>query len=123
MCNKESFINIQSWLKEVERHGGEDVQVMVLANKSDLGANEVEVSEAEIKQFEEETKLKVIKTSAKSGLNVDDSFVDITKKLMIKKNNSGGSADDKRKAMGLKKLRDGVDSTPGGSSNASSSCC
>ena len=89
LCSKESFINIQSWLKEVEKHGGEDVQVMILANKSDMASNEIEVSDAEIKQFEEENNLKVIKTSAKSGLNVDDSFVDITKKLMVKKNNSG----------------------------------
>jgi hypothetical protein len=52
-------------MKEVEKHSGEDVTIMVLANKSDCAPEEVEVSDADIKKFEEETKLKVIKTSAK----------------------------------------------------------
>lgn len=76
-------------MKEVEKHSGEDVTVMVLANKSDSPSDEIEVSDADIKKFEEETKLKVIKTSAKSGLNVDESFLEMTKKLIVKKNNSG----------------------------------
>jgi len=75
-------------MKEVEKHSGEDVTIMVLANKSDM-EDEVEVSETDIKKFEEEYKLKVIKTSAKTGLNVDESFLEMTKKLIVKKNNSG----------------------------------
>jgi hypothetical protein len=93
---------------------------MVLANKADMD-DEIEVSDSEIKKFEEEYKLKVIKTSAKSGTNVDESFLDITKKLIVKKNNSGGQ-DEKKKAMGLKKLREGLENgdTPSSSSNG---CC
>lgn len=94
-------------MKEVEKHSGEDVTVMVLANKSDAPTDEIEVTDADIKKFEEETKIKVIKTSAKTGANVDESFLDITKKLMVKKNNS--SQDDKKKTIGLKKLRDTIE--------------
>jgi GTPase SAR1 family protein len=61
---------------------------MVLANKSDSEADEVEVTEADIKKFEEETGLKVLKTSAKTGENVDESFLEMTKKLIIKRNSS-----------------------------------
>jgi GTPase SAR1 family protein len=75
-------------MKEVEKHSGEDVSIMVLANKADID-EDVEVTETDIKKFEEEYKLKVIKTSAKTGLNVDESFLEMTKKLIIKKNNSG----------------------------------
>jgi GTPase SAR1 family protein len=75
-------------MKEVEKHSGEDVSIMVLANKADMD-EDVEVTESDIKKFEEEYKLKVIKTSAKTGLNVDESFLEMTKKLIIKKNNSG----------------------------------
>lgn len=81
-------MNVAGWMKEVEKHSGEDVTIMVLANKSDAPADEIEVTDADIKKFEEETKIKVIKTSAKTGANVDESFLDITKKLMVKKNNS-----------------------------------
>ena len=112
-------MNVQSWIKEVEKHSGEDVQIMVLANKADMN-EDIEVTDAEIKKFEEEQNLKVIKTSAKAGTNVDESFLEMTKKLIVKKNNSG--QDDKKKAMGLKKLRDGAEnsSTP---SSSNSSCC
>mmetsp|Transcript_27124 Transcript_27124/g.26173 ORF Transcript_27124/g.26173 Transcript_27124/m.26173 type:complete len:178 (+) Transcript_27124:15-548(+) len=88
LTSKESFLNISSWIKEVEKHSGEDVQITVLANKMDA-EEEYEVSDADIKKFEEEFKLKVIKTSAKTGTNVDDSFLDMTKKLIIKKNQLG----------------------------------
>lgn len=44
----------------------------------------------------------MIKTSAKTGLNVDESFINMTKNLITKKNAAGdqGSEDRKRK-MGL----------------------
>ena len=60
-------MNIGSWLKEVEKHSGEDVSIMVLANKSDVATDEIEVTDAEIKKFEDDTGLKVLRTSAKSG--------------------------------------------------------
>ena len=81
-------MNVNSWLKDVEKHSGEDVTVTVLANKSDCLAEEVEVTDADIKKFEEESGLKVIKTSAKTGENVDESFLDMTKKLIVKRNSS-----------------------------------
>jgi GTPase SAR1 family protein len=105
-------------MKEVEKHSGEDVTIMVLANKSDM-EDEVEVSEADIKKFEEEYKLKVIKCSAKTGLNVDESFLEMTKKLIVKKNSSG--TDDKKKSQGLKKLREQLDGGERGSK--ASGCC
>jgi hypothetical protein len=63
----------------------------------------------------------VIKTSAKTGLNVDESFLEMTKKLIVKKNNSG--QDDKKKSLGLKKLREGLDNATNGGSISSNSCC
>ena len=47
MTNKESFENVNGWLEEVEKHSGEDVNIMVLANKSDAGEACV-VTEADI---------------------------------------------------------------------------
>jgi len=116
ICNKESFQNVSSWMKEVEKHSGEDVSIMVLANKSDL-EEEIEVSEAEIKQFEEEYKTKVVRTSAKTGKNVDESFLEMTKKLIVKKNSSN---QEDRKTLGLKKLKETIGQ---GSSVNGATCC
>jgi len=42
----------------------------------------------------------IVKTSAKKGSGVDDSFLDLTKMLIIEKNKNGG-ADKKKQSMGL----------------------
>ena len=57
---------MNSWMKEIEKHSGEDVTVMVLANKADA-ESDIEVSDNDIKKCEEENKIKVTKVSAKTG--------------------------------------------------------
>ena len=129
LCSKESFMNLGSWLKEVEKHSGEDVSIMVLANKSDAPGDEIEVTDAEIKKFEEESGLKVLKTSAKVGTNVDESFLEMTKKLIVKKNSSG--QEEKKKTIGLQKLKQTIEGSGSGgqqpgdirSAGTSSMCC
>ena len=37
LSDRESFENIDSWLTEVDKHCGPEVNVMILANKSDIG--------------------------------------------------------------------------------------
>ena len=98
MTNKESFLSIDGWLSEVEKHAGNDVNVMVFANKSDC-TDEVVVTDQEIREFEETHKIPVVKTSAKEGTGVDESFLELTKKLIVKKNEQGG--DDRKRSMGL----------------------
>lgn len=106
ITNRESFLSIDSWLEEIHKNVGDDVLVMIFANKADLyddpQSEEIQVTDAEIKQLAEQKNIQVIKTSAKTGLNVDESFIDMTKSLMTKKNQAGdqGSEDRKRK-MGL----------------------
>ena len=97
MTNRESFLSIPVWLSEIEKHSGTDIQVMVLANKMDDEA-EIQVSDEEIAQFESQhPNIPLIKTSAKFGTNVDDSFLELTKKLIIdtNKKGSGGASQDR----------------------------
>ena len=98
MTSRESFLSIDGWLKEVEKHSGNDVSIMVFANKSDC-VDDIAVSDAEIREFEETHKIPVVKTSAKEGTGVDESFLELTKKLILKKNEQGG--DDRKRSMGL----------------------
>ena len=79
---------------------GSSVNILVLANKCDDTEN-LEVSEADIAQFEKDNKnIKIMKTSAKTGENVDNCFLDITKKLIVKKSKEGKSSNDRSKQMG-----------------------
>lgn len=36
LFKKQTFTNLNDWLKEVEKHGKTDVQILVIANKNDL---------------------------------------------------------------------------------------
>ena len=93
----------------------------VLANKSDAPGDEVEVTDADIRRFEEETGLKVLKTSAKTGQNVDESFLDMTKKLIVKRNSS--TQEDKKKTIGLKKLKETIEGGHAASPSTPNFCC
>ena len=88
---------------------------MVFANKCDLAADVV-VFDEEIKAFSEQHKIPVIKTSAKTGESVDDSFLEMTKNLIVKRNASGKGQDDKKRTMGLamKKMQLGKDANKNG---------
>ena len=42
LTDKESFVNVDGWLKEIEKHCGTDVSVIVIANKCDVGQKKEE---------------------------------------------------------------------------------
>ena len=86
LFKKQTFQNLDVWLKEVEKHGKPDVEILIIANKHDLLAQgEVpEVSDQEIKEFESRTGKKVFYASAKSGENVESTFLKLTEILIEK---------------------------------------
>jgi GTPase SAR1 family protein len=127
LCNKESFQNIPSWIKEIEKNVGLDIKIMVFANKSDVtDPEELQVTEEDIKAFVEEYKIPVIRTSARTGDQVDSSFLDMTKSLIMKKNEEGQSqVDDRKKNMGLafKRLQLGKEGAAESESSLTKNCC
>ena len=49
MFKRETFVNLHSWLKEVEKHANTDVSIIVIGNKADRAVTETpEVSEADM---------------------------------------------------------------------------
>ena len=92
ITRKDTFINLTKWLDELYAHNGRGVvPVIVLANKSDLDEKEITVEEVEkyIEQLNEQTKPHKIenfflKTSAKTGLNIDEAFEIIGKYIVSK---------------------------------------
>ena len=87
LFKKQSFEALTVWLAEVEKHGKTDVQIVVIANKADQceeAGMEPEVSDAEIAQFSQRTGIQVFKCSAKTGLNVESTFLSLTDTLISK---------------------------------------
>mmetsp|Transcript_12195 Transcript_12195/g.13726 ORF Transcript_12195/g.13726 Transcript_12195/m.13726 type:complete len:112 (-) Transcript_12195:66-401(-) len=89
-----SFEDIPEWLTEVSKYVPEDTYKILLINKSDVKDEEKVVTEEIMKKFQEETGIVVMDTSAKTGLNVDEAFIQITKHLLKKKTEEGGGAQD-----------------------------
>ena len=87
LFKRQSFLNLDDWIKEVEKHGKTDVEIAVIANKADVleeGIREPEVSQEDIKEFEKRTGLTVFMASAKTGKNVESTFLKLTETLINK---------------------------------------
>ena len=79
--NKESFTHIESWLKEVKLQSNPDVTIFLIGNKSDL-EEERKVSKEEANIFKEENGINFFsETSAKSGINAKEVFIEAAKLL------------------------------------------
>ena len=73
----------------------DSVGLVEMAEDEDDQEREIEVTDEEIAAFEKSHNLKVLKTSAKTGEGVDESFLEMTKAL-IKKNNNLSPEDRKK---------------------------
>ena len=82
LTNKESFQNIENWIKEVTVYTEKDVIFLCLANKCDL---QKEINNNSIEEFKRRTKLEIFNVSAKTGEGVEDAFKHIIELLIKKK--------------------------------------
>ena len=79
--SKESFSNMEAWLKEVKLQSNPDIKIFLIGNKADLEEQrEVPVNTA--KNFKDENGIHYFnETSAKSGLNAQEVFIEAAKLL------------------------------------------
>ena len=72
--SRESFIHVNTWLKDVKLQSHPDVKIILIGNKSDLESNR-QVSTDEARKYKEENQLLYFsETSAKTGLNAKEAF-------------------------------------------------
>merc|ERR1740133_195247 len=71
--SRASFLNCSKWIDDIRSERGEDVVIMLVGNKTDLGdRRQVSLEEGEVKASEE--KILFIEASAKAGFNVKQLF-------------------------------------------------
>jgi small GTP-binding protein len=75
--DKETFEKIQSWYDDLKKSCDPNITIILVGNKSDLESRR-EVSIDEGKDFADKNNMLFIETSAKSGINVDKCFYDMT---------------------------------------------
>ena len=79
--SKKSFTEIDGWLKDLRQNSNPDVKIFLVGNKVDLEDKRVVTTE-EAKKFYEDLEMEYfIESSAKTGLNVENIFVEAAKLL------------------------------------------
>ena len=85
--DRESFNNVQNWIDDISKYSTEEPAKLIIANKDDIPNERKSVKMEDISELEKKTGLEVIKTSAKTGENIDYAFKKLTQKLLLERNN------------------------------------
>jgi len=89
----ESFNNVKQWLHEIDRYASENVNKLLVGNKSDLTSKRA-VSFDQAKEFADSLGIEFIETSAKNSTNVEKAFMMMASqiKARYKSQPAGGAA-------------------------------
>jgi len=83
ITNRESFNALADWLQDARALASPNIIILLVGNKKDLEA-EREVTFLQASQFAQENDLMYLETSAKSGENVEESFLKCCKTILAK---------------------------------------
>ena len=91
-----SFQDIEMWLKELKTHSSPDIKIFLIGNKADLD-DERQVPSEKAEKFKQEYDLNLyMETSAKTGLNAKEIFIEAAK-ILYKEYNQYKKVDEEKK--------------------------
>jgi len=80
VTDADSFNNVKQWLHEIDRYAAENVNKLLVGNKSDLTAKRV-VSTEQGKEFADSLGIEFLETSAKTAANVEQAFLTMASQI------------------------------------------
>lgn len=80
VTDQESFNNVKQWLQEIDRYANENVNKLLVGNKSDL-VNKKVVEFAAAKEFADSLGIPFLETSAKNASNVEEAFLTMARQI------------------------------------------
>jgi len=88
--DRDSFQNIETWMRQIKQHANENVCLTLVATKCDMPERSVTYDEG--KQLAEKYGMTFFETSSKKDINISECFFSITKdikdRLFSKMNNN-----------------------------------
>ncbi|CAH8476761.1 unnamed protein product [Heterobilharzia americana] len=83
VTNRCSFSSIKTWMNNIDQHGNQDVERMLLGNKCDADeAREIPYKEG--LEYANSHGIRFMETSAKSGINVTEAFKALAQDIKVK---------------------------------------
>jgi len=94
VTDEHSFMNIRSWMNNIEQHANDSISRVIIGNKCDMTEDRV-IPTDRGKQIADEYNVPFYETSAKNNINVQKVFLDIARKII--KNNFTDNEEKKNK--------------------------
>uniref|UniRef100_A0A383VMM6 Uncharacterized protein n=1 Tax=Tetradesmus obliquus TaxID=3088 RepID=A0A383VMM6_TETOB len=82
VTDEASFNNIRNWMRNIEQHASDNVNKVLVGNKSDMADEKRAVPVARGQALAAEYNMRFFETSAKDNLNVEEVFTSIAKDVM-----------------------------------------
>lgn len=96
VTDENSFKNIRNWVKQIEQNAQNNVCKVLVGNKCDREDRKVTLEEGQ--KLASEYNMKYFETSAKTNLNVNETFTFLTKDIL-------NTTDNKRPAGGTVEIK------------------
>ncbi len=80
--DRESFQDIENWVKQIKMHASDNVTKVLVGNKSDMDDRKVSYGEGEA--LAKELGVRFFETSAKSGVNIEQLFLYMATQIKTK---------------------------------------
>lgn len=126
ITKRQTFDHISRWLEELRGHADNNIVIMLIGNKTDLGSLRA-VSTEDAKEFAEREGLFFLETSALEALNVETAFLTVLTEIYRVISKKALLANDETEVAGDSSLLKGKRIVLSGQDQASAgrmfSCC
>jgi len=94
--DSDTFEHVKTWLHEIDRYASENVNKLLVGNKSDLTSKrQVETDAA--KEFASSVTIPFLETSAKNATNVEDAFMTMAGEIKKRMASTPGASEGSKK--------------------------